>query len=311
VELALALPLLCILLFGMIELGFMIKSKMVLQDAVREAASYGALAGNFTGVVNPPNSATAEGCLADYSILSDIAARLQNSVIDTTRVRSVFIYAATNTDNNPRVAPSSTGLSPSLPQTYPISSTVALNGDYYYANYSTSNGADVDSSSQNTGTGDGAIYKLFHNNINGIFNNYTTTYSLFLTYPPDVNNPNGYVPDCGSSIAQTGQDTSGHTINCFPYDDSHSSGGQAGPAFNTTSCLKSDSYGNWPPEWRNNATDENTAEDTTWPDYIGVDIVYDYQFHTPLFWAISSFLTGGTHTFRMDEHAVFIMDPVV
>jgi hypothetical protein len=42
-----------------------------------------------------------------------------------------------------------------------------------------------------------------------------------------------------------------------------------------------------------------------------VDIVYDYQFHTPLFWAISNFLLGGTHTFRMDEHAIFIMDPLV
>lgn len=295
-ELALALPLLFMLLLGLIEIGFMIKTKMVLQDAVREAARYGGQAGTLDGVPSDSGSATAEGCLADYTVLSEIAARLQGSVVNTAHVRAIFLYAANNDDNTPRPALSSTGLPSGSPQTYPNS---GLNGDYYYANYSTATGADVDTASAPAGSGDGAVYKLFNNNINGIFSSAAVGSGY----------PTSYTPDCGSSLNQTGQDARGNTINCFSYDDSHTSGNLAGPAFGT--CLLSDSAGNWPPAWRDNVTDWDSSSGTRWPDTFGVDIVYDYQFQTPLFQAISSLFLGGSHFFRMDEHAVFSMDPKV
>ena len=304
-EFAVAVPILVLLLFGLIEVGFMIKSKMVLQDAVREAARYGAQAGTF----DAPNGNTAPGCLADYAVLAEVSARLQNSIVDSSRLRSVFLYAATDSGNTPRQAPATTSLPSPQPQHFP-SNAPALNGDYYYANYDTRTGQDIDPSTAAppilpiTGTGNGAIYRLFHGSgVDSIF----ATSLVTPTYPMGST-----PPTCGSTINATGTDTHGATISCFGYDDSRGDGSYSqGPAWNP-SCLVDDSKGNWPPAWRNNQSEMVVNPDgthTPWPDVFGVDIVYDYQFHTPLFQVFSSIFTGPTHTFRMDEHAAFVMNP--
>ena len=47
-ELAIAIPVLALMIFGLIEVGFIIKTRLVLQDAIRSAVRYGAEEGTQT-----------------------------------------------------------------------------------------------------------------------------------------------------------------------------------------------------------------------------------------------------------------------
>ena len=51
VEMAIALPVLALMVFGLTEVGFIIKTRLVLQDAIRAAARYGSEAGTISGTV--------------------------------------------------------------------------------------------------------------------------------------------------------------------------------------------------------------------------------------------------------------------
>jgi hypothetical protein len=289
VEFALSIPVLILVICGLIELGFMINARMVLEDTVRQAAHYGSVGGTIDG--SSDSVAPDNGCLADAAILQDISDRLSGTTIDTTHVRSIFIYAGDTADGTdlPRM-PYASGTGLESPTTYP---NAGLVGDYYYADYNPSNGQDIDDSGASpatpatqTGTGKGAVYKLFHNDIADVFSQNPVS-------------PAGTPPACGSAINQS--DSSG-THACFPYADNSSTGTlDAG-------CVIAGGVGNWPPDWRNNVTDKVSAT-TNEADAFGVDITYDYQFHTPLFQVISNMLLGNSHVIRMSEHAVFIMSP--
>ena len=294
VEFVLVVPVLLVIVFGLIEVGFIINAHTVLDDTVRQAAHYGAMAGR----TDDSSGSLAPGCLADYTVLADIRDSLQGTTIDTSHIRSIFIYAG-DTDNGtdlPRVTPSGTSLPPDtdnsgFPGTYP---NVGLNGDYYYSDYNPSTGADVDDSAATlTGTGQGAIYKLFHGGTDQIFSH--TLVNGYYSTPPA----------CGSAIAST-YTNAGGTHNCFPYADNSTTG-----AVQPTCVVGT---GNWPPLWRNNFSDkvvdpENPAQSTPWPDSFGVDITYDYQFHTPIFQVISNIFLGNSHIIRMSAHVVFTMSP--
>ena len=285
-EFALAIPVLVLLIFGLIEVGFMINTRMVLQDAVRQAAHYGSNAGRTDGATG----SLAPGCLADYSVLDDIKARLQGTSVDGSHVRSIFIYAgdAANGSDSPRLTPlAGTGLTmgtaAAYPRTYPLQTPGYLNGDYYYANYDPSTGKDVDGGGN--GSGRGAVYKLFNDDEAHIFAG-----TLVAGYPSSP-------PSCGSTLNAT----DGSGSSCLPFNET---GGTVNSA-----CIGNDTLGDWPPLWRNNLTEKSPT--TNWPDSFGVDITYDYQFHTPLFQVFANLFLGNSHVIRMDDKAVFLMSPPV
>jgi hypothetical protein len=249
----------------------------VLQDAVRTGLRFGSEAGTIVGL----SGGGAPGCLADYAVLDAIANRLQGSIVDTSRVRSIFIYAAADGTDAPETAPSNTSLPTGFPGLPPHPGD--LYGDYYYANYDTGSGADVDyNNAGNPGTGHGAIYKLFHNNIGGIFN---TSWS--------TNTPTATPPDCGSTLPAG---------SAYYPENGNNSGGP------TSSQIAYDNMGNWPPFWRNNQGGTDASGNEIPPDRYAIDIVYDYQFKTPLFSSIFG-LFGGLPYFRMDEHAAYYFNP--
>jgi Flp pilus assembly protein TadG len=133
--LALAIPILMLLLMGVIEIGFMVKTKLVLQDAVRTALRYGSEAGTTTGT---------DGCFADETILDAIAGRITGSIVDPTHVRAIFIYATPQNSSAPEEAPTATALT-SEPTPLHAGSAY-LYGDYYNAKYDPSTGANLASS---------------------------------------------------------------------------------------------------------------------------------------------------------------------
>ncbi len=300
VEFALAIPILIIVLFGAIEFGFIINAHVILEDTVRQASHYGSMGGTLDGA----GSSVAPGCLADYAVLEDIADRLQGTTIDTNHVRSVLLYAAdTNSGTDaPRSAATgddSTGL-PSTSDPNAYWNTQAYVGDYYYSDYDPGSGADISSGAGN-GNGEGAIYNLFHGGAASVFSP-TLTSGYTTTSPPTY----ATTPTCGSSLLD-GQSVT----NCLPYPDNSGTG-----TLNAACVPTSFAKGNWPPRWRNNISDKlvtlsggSPTSDTPWPDSFGVQVTYDYQFHTPLFQVLANVFLGNSHMLRMTDQAAFMMSP--
>jgi len=368
-ELAIALPVLLLMLFGLIEVGFMIKTKLVLQDAVRSALRYGSIDGTNTGN---------DGCLADKVILDALSSRIQNSLVDSSHVRSILIYTP-----DPNGSPFTMselpgdGGTPVHPWTgmlapYPTNPIFYANasdvyGDYYYSDYNSS-GANIDynSSSYADGSGEGAVWKLFNGQVNNMFARITIQ-SVVLDTPvgdttfnlqgdskvlDEIDGTSNITLSIGTTSAETvplvswthvaGATTGtavvlttkmaklsahgsssptnlvglGSPMNCgatlnnwtgfSPYWDGNTSAHLESSATtlyvqNTNVKVHGSNTGNWPPFFRNNHTGV--------PQSLGVDVVYDYQFHTPVFQVISNLLIGGQHFFRMDEHSAYYLDP--
>jgi hypothetical protein len=315
VEFALAVPVLALVLMAAIEFGFLINAHIILEDTVRQAAHYGAMAGRLDG----PHSSRAPGCLADYAVLSDIQDRLSGTSIDPAHVRAVFLYAA-NTDNGsdmPRTAAdagnqtylaATSGVGAVDPSGYPNAN--AYLGDYYYATYDPATGANVDpgAAGAGTGSGAGAIYRLFHGPVASIFNPGVDP-AYFLLVPPTPAD----TPVCGSALLPgTYSDASG-SHSCLSYPDLAATGTLAAACL-PTGGAGDPNQGNWPPRWRNNESNKivdanSPANSTPWPDSYGMQITYDYSFHTPLFQLLGGVFLGSSHLLRLTDQAAFMLGP--
>lgn len=279
VELAIALPVLALMIFGLIEVGFIIKTRLVLQDATRAAARYGSEAGTVSGSAS---AAVAPLCQSDYYALDVIRDRIKDSLIDPDRVRAILIYKADQ--NGDPVTSGTTGLLGSgLYGAVPVDAS-AVHGDYYYAVYD-----------QNTGKNmSGDVYTLFHDPAWG-----NTIFPAVVDSDPSRQHP-----PCGLTLRPG--------VNVYdefnlPTDPSVPSGNIEHPpgsnSYPTTSTLNWRA-GNWPPAFRNNQGTITGAA----PDKYGVEVVYDYEFHTPVFNVFSNF--GAIHhLFRVVDRAVFDLNP--
>ena len=286
VELAIALPVLALMIFGLIEVGFIIKTRLVLQDATRAAARYGSEAGTVSGSAS---AAVAPLCQSDYYALDVIRDRIKDSLIDPDRVRAILIYKADQ--NGDPVTSGTTGLLGSgLYGAVPVDAS-AVHGDYYYAVYD-----------QNTGKNtSGDVYTLFHDPAWG---------GTIFPAVADGSDPSLKHPPCGLTLkvgAPIYDDDVTHLpalplISPFTFN----------PMWNiehfspSTDSATSAPWraGNWPPAFRNNQGTITGAA----PDKYGVEVVYDYEFHTPVFNVFSNF--GAIHhLFRVVDRAVFDLNP--
>ena len=272
-EFALVVPIFLLFLLGIFEIGMMIRSKLVLQDAVRIGLRYGAEAGR---------TSAPDGCLADELILQVIADRIKGSAIDPRLIRSVYIYAAQPTNNaDPVTVTAFNAEHPS--NALPDPNTGDLVGDYYYSDYDPTSGLDLATNGtlpprpSNTNTTPSAMSLLFAGSRSTIFAGSTVT-----------------TPKCGVALhgASSAYYTDGLPPNANPP-------GVSGSSWITQSGNVAAS-GNWPPGVR--------VDQTASPDRVGVDIVYDYRLQTPIFQSLASIFTR-LGLFRMDEHATYYLNP--
>ena len=298
-ELAIAIPVLALMIFGLIEVGFIIKTRLVLQDAVRAAVRYGSEAGTVAG---DRTSLVAPLCQSDYYALDVIADRLKNSLVDPARVRAILIYAADQ--NGVPLTTGGTGLPTSGYTDVPVDDA-AVHGDYYYATYNPSTG-------KNTA---GSIYTLFNSGASSVFapfgfippSDANGEQTFWLTHPPCGYTLRASAPLYDDSIA-VDPASSPADIEMYnqktltPLVDPSSAYINTYPAPHSTYPL---AIGNWPPAFRNNQGDNNGNP----PDRYGVEIVYDYEFHTPIFNVFANFLAGSHHLFRVVDRAVFDLNP--
>jgi len=274
-ELAITLPVLALMIFGLIEVGFIIKTRLVLQDAVRSAVRYGseegAQAGRYDALVAPL-------CQADYYALDVIANRLKDSLVDTSHVRAILIYRA-DQQGYP-ITSGGTGLPTIGYDQVPYSAPGVVQGDYYYATYDPSTGKNQPIP---VSPDYGDLWQLFN----------TSTKAVFNPGPLSGSETN---PPCGATL----------NVGASTYGDSdRTSAATVLSSLQLPSNLFQPHNGNWPPAFRNNAgTGAGGA-----PDRYGVEVVYDYEFHTPVFSVIANILSGSHHFFRMDDHAVFDLSP--
>ena len=289
-EMAIAIPVLTLMIFGLIELGFIVKTRLVLQDAVRSAARYGSAAATQAGSTSAP---VAPLCQADYYALDVIADRLKNSLVDTARVRAILIYRA-NANGDPITA-GTTGLSSS--PNPPVGLTY-IQGDYYYATY---NPVDGKNRALVGGSPDyGDLYTLFNTGASAVF------------HPPTLTAADILMPPCGATLK----------ANALLYDDGANG---ASTLATVSSSLASASriadagHGNWPPAFRNgsglsyrdaaNVDQNGNYINFGAPDHYGIKIVYDYEFHTPVFSVFFNLLSGSHHFFRIVDTATFDLNP--
>ena len=289
-ELAIAIPVLALMIFGLIEVGFIIKTRLVLQDAIRSAVRYGAEEGTQTGNTNSP---VAPLCQADYYALDVIANRLKDSLVDTSRVRAILIYRADQQGypitSGPTGLPASSGHDQA-----PVTRATgmdAVQGDYYYATYDPSTGKNQPIAATNDY---GDLWQLFN----------VSTSAVFQGSPPPLPVAAEATPPCGSTL-RVGVPIYGDTDRSSAATIATSlHNNLLEPPFNPV-LYPGYTHGNWPPAFRNNSGTSLGAA----PDRYGVEVIYDYEFHTPIFSVISSFLSGSHHLFRVDDHAVFDLSP--
>jgi len=288
VEMAIALPVLALMVFGLTEVGFMIKTRLVLQDATRAVARYGSEAGTISGAAA---DTVAPLCQSDYYALDVIRDRLVNSLVDPDHVRAILIYKA-NESGDP-VTSDHTGLPTGPYADVPVDIS-AVHGDYYYAVYDPNTGKNTS----------GDVYTLFHDPLWGS-----------TIFPPAADtDPSRQHPPCGLTLrANVPLYDEYHLpalplISPFTFDLHWTIEHPTPPAVPapgsdsaTTAPWRA---GNWPPAFRNNQGTITGAP----PDKYGVEVVYDYEFHTPVFSIFSNFGTSH-HLFRMVDRAVFDLNP--
>lgn len=290
-ELAIAIPVLALMIFGLIEVGFIIKTRLVLQDAIRSAVRYGAEEGTQTGNGASP---VAPLCQADYYALDVIANRLKDSLVDTSRVRAILIYRADQQGYPITSGP--TGLPASSHHDQPpvtkATGIDGVQGDYYYATYDPSTGKNQPIAVVNDY---GDLWQLFNVSTKAVFN--PGPLSGMEDNPPCGATLKVGVPIYGdtdrSSAASIATSLYGNLLD--PLLD---------PLLNRVT-YPGHLHGNWPPAFRNNSGTSLGAA----PDRYGVEVIYDYEFHTPVFSVIANFLSGSHHLFRVDDHAVFDLSP--
>lgn len=294
-ELAIALPVLALMIFGLIELGFIIKTRLVLQDAVRSAARYGSAAALQAG---KPIALVAPLCQADYYALDVIADRLKNSLVDTGRVRAILIYRADA--NGGPIAAGTTGLSSN--PTPPVGLT-DIQGDYYYATYDPIDGKNRPLVSGSPDYGD--LYTLFNTGASAVFQPSSPPLPFPALDPAH--------PPCGATLKPGAP-----TI----YEDGASPGSTLVTVSNSLASaihIADAGHGNWPPAFRNGsglsyrdaANVDQTGNYINFgaPDHYGIKIVYDYEFHTPVFSVFANLLSRSHHFFRIVDTATFDLNP--
>lgn len=278
-------PIFLLFLLGIFEIGMMIRSKLVLQDAVRIGLRYGAEAGR-TGAP--------DGCLADELILQVIADRIKGSAIDPRLIRSVYIYdAQPNNNADPITVAAFNTEHPS--NALPDPNLGDLVGDYYYSDYDPTSGLNLATNGtlpprpSNLNTTPSAMSLLFAGSRSTIFVGSTimTPKCGVALHPP---NTPPYLFGATSAYYTDGLSANGLSAN---------PPGVSGSDWITKSGNAAAS-GNWPPGVR--------VDQTASPDRVGVDIVYDYRLQTPLFQSLASIFTR-LGLFRMDEHATYYLNP--
>ena len=246
-ELAIALPVLALMIFGLIEVGFIIKTRLVLQDAVRSAVRYGSEEGAQAGRYDAP---VAPLCQADYYALDVIANRLKDSLVDTSHVRAILIYRA-DQQGYP-ITSGGTGLPTTGYDQVPYPALGVPQADYYYATYDPVTGKNQPIRATNDY---GDLWQLFN----------TSTKAVFNPAPPSGSETN---PPCGATL-NVGASTYG--------DADRTNAATVLSSLQLSSNLLQRYNGNWPPAFRNNVgTGAGGA-----PDRYGVEVVYDYRISYP------------------------------